>query len=225
MCTVFAVDLIMRLSPLLLALVACTQSTPQKPTPRTSRGLHADEHRDAAREHERRAEELTRYPETRRNDVGRFDDPNSGLWYRAWDQAEDHRHLASIHASEASRLHAEYDEACANIAPDRTRLSPIQRYGAGGMPTETGVVVFLTPEAGPPDRLLAELRCHRAWMMMSEGGMETCPLDLPGLSLKAHGDAEGISIEIQIKDRTLVPELQRRAARDLELATKQHATR
>jgi len=64
----------------------------------TSRGLHADEHLEAARDHQRRADELARYPEMRRNDIGRFDDPNSGLWYRAFDQTSDEvtRHFGGL---------------------------------------------------------------------------------------------------------------------------------
>jgi hypothetical protein len=85
------------------------------------------------------------------------------------------------------------------------------------MEMSEGVVIFLGVEAGPPERLLAELRCHRAWMMLSEAGMETCPLDLPNLRIEAHGDKTGISVEMRINTK-LVAELQRRAAHDLEVA-------
>lgn len=208
---------------LLFALVACTPPAPQRPAPKTSRGLHADEHLEAAREHARRANELASWPEARRNDVGRFDDPNTGLWYRAWDQAQEERRLAAIHEGQAAQLQVAYDEACANVDPGHIRVSPLQRYGTGGMPTGDGVVVFMGTEAGPPDRLLAEMRCHRAWMMLSEAGMEDCPLDLPNLQIQAHGDKTGISVEIRVQDRTLIPELQRRAARDLEMAAQRRS--
>lgn len=208
---------------LLLALVACSQTVPAKPTARTSRGLRADQHLDAAREHARRADELSRWPDARRNDVGRYDDPNSGLWYRAWDQAKDQRDFAAAHRSAAAELQAAYDDACANVAPESIRVSPLTRFGTGGMPADDGVVIFLSSDAGPADRLLAELRCHRAWMMLSANtGMEACPLDLPGLRIEAHGDPTGISVELHVRDSALVPELRQRAAHELELANHQH---
>jgi hypothetical protein len=91
------------------------------------------------------------------------------------------------------------------------------RLGQGGAAIDQGVVVYLRPEISA-NALLAELRCHRAWMMLAEAGMEACPLDLPRLHLQAHGDATGISVEITVSDPLLVPELQRRTARDLEMA-------
>jgi len=212
----------------LLALVACTQTVPQKPTPQTastSRGMHADQHLDEARDHDRRADELASWPEARRNDVGRFDDPNVGVWYRTWgDQPTDQRRQAEAHRSEAAQLHATYEQACANIAPEQVRVSPLQRFGQGGTPTPNGVIVFLEAGSIAPDRLLAELDCHRAWMMLSEAGMEECPLDLPGLSVQARGDKTGISVELRVKDPALVSELQRRAERELEMAAQRRGT-
>jgi hypothetical protein len=211
----------MKRSIALALIAACATTTPPATKqPRTSRGLHADDHLAAAREHRRRAEELRRWPEAQRTNG--FADPASGLWYRAWDTAAEHDDLAVTHREAAARLHAAYDEACANIAPDRVRVSPLVRLGEGGAATDKGVVVYLRPEISAGD-LLAELRCHRAWMMLAEAGMETCPLDLPGLHVQAHGDKEGISVEITVSDPLLVPELQRRAERDLEVAGTSHA--
>jgi hypothetical protein len=206
----------------IIAACATTSAPPRQRQP--SRGLRADEHLDAAREHRRRADELSRWPEARRNDVGQFDDPNSGLWYRAWDQADEERTAAANHQSAAAHLHANFDEACANIAPERARSSPLQRYGIGGLPTEDGVIVYLRADAGPPARLLAELRCHRAWMMLADAGMDACPLDLPRLHLQAYGDKTGISVEIRVHDKALVDELQRRTARELEVAGHGHGS-
>ena len=206
----------MKALPIVL-LAACASAPPPKSDP-TSRGLHADEHLAEARDHQRRADELARFPEMRRNDVGRFDDPNTGLWYRAFDQTTDQQRLAETHRSEAAQIQATFDKACENVQPDHIRLSPLQRYGIGGMNTNDGVVVFLPVEAGPPDRLLAELECHRAWMMLSPANMESCPLDLPGLRVQARGDKTGISIELRVTSPQLVPELQRRTARDLEVS-------
>jgi hypothetical protein len=55
-------------------------------------------------------------------------------------------------------------------------------------------------------------------MMLAESGMEDCPLDLAGITVETYGDATGISVEIKTNDPSLVPELQRRAAKDLERA-------
>jgi len=78
--------------------------------------------------------------------------------------------------------------------------------------------VYLAPDAGPPDLLLAKMKCHRAAMMLAPGGMDDCPLDLPDITLDARGDTDGITVAIGVRDPRLVPELQRRAAHDLEAA-------
>ena len=82
--------------------------------------------------------------------------------------------------------------------------------------TSTGEIMYLTPEAGPPERLLADLRCHRAWMMLRPENMATCPLDLPGLKVDVRGDKEGITLSIVVENPKLVDELPRRAAHELE---------
>jgi hypothetical protein len=46
--------------------------------------------------------------------------------------------------------------------------------------------------------------------------MDDCPLDLPGLLVDARGDGGGITLVITVENRTLVPELQRRIAKELE---------
>ncbi|CAN5893628.1 hypothetical protein BH11MYX3_BH11MYX3_12000 [soil metagenome] len=85
-----------------------------------------------------------------------------------------------------------------------------------------GVILYLAPTAGDPDRLLADMKCHRAWMRLAPVGMEDCPLDLPGIALDARGDRDGVTVSIVVRNPTLVSELQRRAAHELE-AHVQHA--
>jgi hypothetical protein len=53
-------------------------------------------------------------------------------------------------------------------------------------------------------------------MMLGRSDMDDCPLDLPGLRVSARGDANGIELTLTVDDPNLVPELRRRAARDLE---------
>jgi len=207
-----------------LALAACSPApSPQRPVHPGSRGLHADEHLDAAREHERRAQELARWPETRTAGSGAFDAPQGGLWYRRWDTADEEAKLAASHRGAAADLHAQYEEACGSEPAEKISISPLQRYGIGGTNIDDGVLIFLRAEAGRPDALLKDIRCHRAWMMLSESGMGDCPLDLTGINVVAHGDTNGVSVSITVKDPKLVPELQRRAAHDLEAASHQHA--
>lgn len=214
----------MRTSLFAILLVACTPATTTAPPPHAgSRGLRRDAHADAARDHARRASELARWPNARTSDVGRFDDPSTGLWYRAWDTAAAHERLAETHRSAAAGLQAEYDEACGSAGLSEVAVSPLQRYGVGGSPTADGVLVFLSPDAGTADQLVAAMRCHRAWMMMSEREMDDCPLDLAGIRLQVYGDASGVSVEIKLRDKALVPELQRRAARDLEISSRRRS--
>jgi hypothetical protein len=53
-------------------------------------------------------------------------------------------------------------------------------------------------------------------MMLDRTDMGDCPLDLPGIRVPARSDANGIELTITIRDPSLVPELRRRAAHDLE---------
>ncbi|MEO8701656.1 MAG: hypothetical protein ABI867_16540 [Kofleriaceae bacterium] len=208
----------MKALPIVL-LVACAPTMPRhEPASQLgSRGLRADAHLDAATEHARRADELQRWPDTRR-EAGAFDDAPTGFWYRSWDTVREEEQIAVSHRAAASQIHATFDEACANVPAADIHVSPLRQYGVGGMQTEHGVTVFLSPAAGPADTLLARMRCHRAWMMLEESDMSQCPLDLAKIEIRAYGNATGVSVEITTANDRLVPELQRRAARDLEAA-------
>jgi hypothetical protein len=210
----------MRTSPTLLLLAACaTTPAPRPQQPPGSRGLRASEHIDAARDQDQLARERAAYPDsfvgdgTGRNDQILIATP----WHRSWDTAEDHERLAAYHRSQAAQIHDEFEAACAGRAEAEIRVSPLVRYGVGDSPTTDGVTIFLAPEAGNPDKLMADMRCHRAWMMLQPpANMDDCPLDLAGLTVEANGAKEGISVTLRVKDAALVPELQRRAAHDLE---------
>ncbi|CAN5360689.1 hypothetical protein BH11MYX1_BH11MYX1_09880 [soil metagenome] len=166
-----------------------------------------------------RTNELTRWPETRHGGGG-TDMPQqlaTGAWFGTWDTAAEHDRLAQMHRSQAAQLEAEYEAACGDTPSEIVRISPLQRYGTGGNPTAEGARILLSPRAGSPEQLLAAMRCHRAWMMLGRTNMDDCPLDLPGLKVSAHGDAEGIELTLTISPAQ-VGELQRRAAHDLEAA-------
>lgn len=202
-----------------LLLAACATTTP---TTRSSskeggpRGLRASEHLDAARDHDEAARQRASWPERVEMKPGSLEAPYTLPWVRSWDTSADQERYASIHRSQAAAIQAEYSDACGNRPTGEVSVSPLQRYATGGWNTSTGVIVYLTPLGGPPERLLTALRCHRAWMMLAPSNMDDCPLDLPGLQLDARGDAEGITLMLSVRDPKLVPELQRRVAHDLE---------
>ena len=200
-----------------LALVAC--ATPA-PTQRGTRGPRASDHLSAADEHARHAERLTRWPDRLATSSGSVD---TASWYRAWDTVSTELRLARQHRTAAAQLVAAYDEACDDRPAAEVSISPLERYAVGGAPTEEGALLFLVVEAGSPDELMAAMRCHRAWMMLGRSDMASCPLDLAGLRVSAWGDASGITVEMRVADKQLVPELQRRAAHDLEAAAQRRA--
>lgn len=207
----------MRLVIATVVLSSCATTPPPAPKP-GPRGLHASQHLEVARTHEEMARQSGRWP----------DDPSPGpggagiRWVRAWDTGVEHERIANLHRSKASQLEAAHAEACGPRPVEEVSISPLQRHAIGSWNTSTGVILYLDRNSGDPDRLLADLKCHRAWMMLAPAGMEECPLDLPGLVLDAKGDTDGVTVSLIVRDPKLVPELQRRAAHDLELgATRQ----
>jgi hypothetical protein len=204
--------------PLLCLVAACAAPIAnEKPGPR---GLRADQHLSLASREDDHTEELTRWPDTRPAADGTQlnQERTVSTWFGAWDTAAEHRRLAQVHRSAAAQLEAEYEEACGEESASAVSVSPLQHYAVGGSATPEGTLVLLSPGAGPPARLLAALRCHRAWMMLGRTDMDDCPLDLPGLRVSARGDANGIELTMTVSDPALIPELRRRAAHELEAA-------
>jgi hypothetical protein len=197
---------------LLTACATTSSSTTSQPTG-GPRGLRATDHLDAAREHDEGARQAAMWPQSG-GDRAAYSIP----WVRSWDTAKEQERLAAIHRSKAAELQAAYDEACGSRQAEQIAVSPLARYGVGGWDTSTGVTLYLSADAGMPDQLLADLKCHRAWMMLAASGMDDCPLDLPGIKVDARGDKEGITVQIVVTDPALVDELHRRAAHELEAA-------
>jgi hypothetical protein len=196
------------------------------PTPEPKggpRGLRASEHMEAAQRHDASARERETWPDVRTGPAGEMREAMPMPWYRSWDTAGEHERIAAAHRAKAAELQAAFDEACGATPGRETTRSPLETFGIGGWNTATGVIVYLSPEAGAPDQLMAKLKCHRAAMMLAPSGMEDCPLDLPDIALDARGDASGITVSIVVRDPKLVPELQRRAAHDLEAAAQLRA--
>ena len=199
------------------ALGACA-TTPAPRQPQAGpRGLRANEHLDVARDYEERALERAHPPEEQAT-PGSVGSP----WMRRWDTGNDDEQIAAIHRSRAAELQAEFEQACGSRPLAEISISPLQRYSIGVTRTASGATFLLAPAAGPPDRLMADIRCHRAWMMLSPSNMEDCPLDLPGLQIDAHGDADSITVSLAVRDPSLVAELQRRSAHDVEASLQLH---
>jgi hypothetical protein len=177
--------------------------------------MRANEHLDAARNHDQQARQRTAWPDR----MGSEGQQPPVPWTRSWDPGIDHERLAAIHRSEAATLYAAYHEACGARSSADVAISPLRRHATGVWNTSTGAIVYLEPVAGGPDKLIADLACHRAWMMLAPAGMDDCPLDLPGLVIDARGEREGITLSIHIRDRRLVDELHRRLAHDVESRT------
>jgi hypothetical protein len=169
---------------------------------------------EAARQHDESAHAAQKWPDAY-GDRAAYAIP----WTRSWEASTEQERLATVHRTHAAELQAAYEEACGDRTADEVSMSPLRRFGLGGWNTTSGVILYLSPGAGSPDQLIADMKCHRAWMMLAPAGMEDCPLDLPGIQVDARGDGEGVTVSIVIHDATLVDELHRRAARELEAAT------
>jgi hypothetical protein len=201
-----------------LVLVACATTTP--PPQGGPRGPRASDHLAAARQHDEIAQDRKTWPATQAMTPGTADVPSQAPWFRTWDTSAEHENLARTHRGRAAALQAAFDDACRDRSGLAITVSPLERFGIGGWNTTTGAVVYLDAAAGSADELLAAMRCHRAWMMLSAAGMEDCALDLPGLVLDARGDPGGITLAITVNDRKLIAELQRRVAKQLEARTR-----
>lgn len=201
----------------LVAVAACAIAP--RPQPGAPRGLHASDHLRAAHAHDAQASRRA-WPGAVTTSSPASPNAADIVWFRSWDSAVEHERAARVHRSTAAELQANYDAACGARPLADVSVSPLQRHAIGGWNTTMGVILYLTPGAGA-DRLRADLHCHRAWMMLAPADMDDCPLDLPGLALDVRGDAEGITVSIVVRDATLVGELQRRAAVELESAARQ----
>lgn len=180
--------------------------------------MRANEHLAAAERHELAARERESWPVQTATVPGTGEPaPVAMPWYRTWDTSADHERLARQHRSHAATLQAAYDEACSDVPVARVRVSPLTSHGMGAWPTSTGAIVYLHSTAGSADQVMKHLRCHRSWMMLAPApDMDECPLDLPGLLVDARGDSGGITLSLSVRDSKLVPELQRRVAKQLE---------
>ncbi|HTR50644.1 MAG TPA: hypothetical protein VMJ10_08050 [Kofleriaceae bacterium] len=208
--------------PIATAIAAGCATTPVPEPTGGPRGLRASDHLEAAQVHEAQATPPL-WPDMRPDATGHVPDTWQLPWYRSWDASAEHERIAELHRGAAAELQAEFEAACGSRSADQISISPLARFAIGGWPTATGAIMYLSPDAGDPDQLLADIKCHRAWMMLAPTGMDDCPLDLPGIVLDARGDKGGITVSIVVRDPKLVEELHRRVALELEASAHHHA--
>jgi len=210
----------MRISFVTILLAACATTTPMSTPKGGPRGLRGSEHLDVAAQHSQEARNQSTWPDTSIVAAGAPDTAGQPVvmpWFRTWDTAAEHERLAAIHRSQAAQIQAAYDEACGDRPIAEVAVSPLARHGIAEWSTASAVILYLSPQAGTPDQLLAAMKCHRAYMMVAPTDMDDCPLDLPGLELDARGDTGGVTVSLSVKDIALLPELKRRTAHELEV--------
>src|SRR5688572_5204488 len=120
-----------------VAACAPVARDPERPG---SRGLHANEHLEAARQHDEAARARSTWPDTRVTDnTGRADQMLIGsTWNRQWN-TEDQERAAAMHRGEAQAIYEWYERACSGRPSSEVSVSPIVRYGTGGGTTADGV--------------------------------------------------------------------------------------
>jgi hypothetical protein len=143
-------------------------------------------------------------------------------WFRSWDALGEHERLVRIGANDAAGLEAEYARACGPSSPPTISGSPLLRYRTAGWNTPTGAVVQLSPLAGSPDTLLADIRCHFIGVMLSPFGVDDSPFDLPGLHIDARGDDTEIVLALTLRDSSQKSDLQRRVNRQVDDSARPH---
>lgn len=143
-------------------------------------------------------------------------------WHYTWDPDEEHRALAAAHRDAAEQLKLQYETACAAVPRALEASSLLDAFVSGGSPLDRGVVFHLSEQAGPPELVLAQLRCHRAWLQLSPTAEAAdSPLLVEGVTWTTHAPASaGVEVMATAKDERSAAELRRRAALVIERARK-----
>jgi len=169
--------------------------------------MTAREHREAAEVHDQIARLA---PFVRRRDSGRW-------WSYYWDSGTEHLAERDEHLDAAETLEARHREACAGLPLAAESTSPIERHAIGVTAIEGGVIVELTPEAGPADLVLAAIRCHWSWLQLEPRlGTADDLVAIEGLAFEAVLRDETLEVTVTVEDPAAVAELQRRAARGVQ---------
>ena len=133
-------------------------------------------------------------------------------WYY-WSPDDEHRALAEAHRDSAEQLKLQYDAACATLPAGAAASSPLETSTMSTSPIEGGIVFHLGEAAGPPDRLLAQLRCHRAWLKLAPTpGAADDPLQVDGVTWLARAGRAEVEVRAIASGDSARAELARRAA-------------
>lgn len=147
-------------------------------------------------------------------------------WYYSWDPDAEHRALAAAHRDAADQLKLQFETACASVPRALEASSPLDAFATSTSPIERGIVFRLSAQAGPPEVVLALLRCHRAWLALSPSDeATTSPLLVGGVTWMTHAGDSGIEVMATTDDSTARAELLRRAALVVERNRKPSAVR
>lgn len=168
--------------------------------------MSVDEHFRQAREHSETAGQLTRRASATRAGASWYP------WYYYWDPAAPHDEVAGAHRLAGVDLELEVRTACAGVA-DSNQTSTLAE--ATGIQLIGRWVVFDFPaDAGPPDRLLARLRCERTRKMLTSQRTSHA-ICLDGIVWTAHADAGGVDLIATAPDAAKAAELVRRARQEV----------
>lgn len=140
-------------------------------------------------------------------------------WYYAWDPDEEHRALAAAHRDAAEQLKLQYESACAAVPHGLEATSPLDAFAIAISPIDRGIVFHLSPQAGPPEIVLARLRCHLAWLRLAPtDAAANSPLLVEGVAWMTHAASTGVEAMATARDERGTHELARRAPLVLEHA-------
>lgn len=147
-------------------------------------------------------------------------------WYYSWDPDVEHRGLAAAHREAAEQLNVEYTAACKQVPREVAASSLLDSFATATSRTENGVLFYLAAEAGPPEVVLAQLRCHRAWLRLAPTAEAVdSPLLVEGVTWMTHVGANGIEVMASARDERSIAELARRAGLLIERNHKRSAMR
>lgn len=165
--------------------------------------MTAQEHREAAGAQDELAQQA---PFLRRREAGRW-------WAFSWDSGNEHRAARDAHLGAAETLEARYRAACKGLPIAAESVSPLERDVLETTPSDQGVVVTLSADAGPAETVLAEIRCHWSWLQLEPRvGADDDVVAIDGLVYEAVLRDEVLEVTVTAPDADALVELQRRAA-------------
>jgi hypothetical protein len=131
-------------------------------------------------------------------------------WYYLWSTAPDDGLLGTNRASAVDV----YAVACATVPLAAHGVTPFASDVLGYDEVNDGAIVHFALAAGPPEALLAHLRCHRAWLVAAQSPAPSeSALALHGLDVTVHASPDTIEVLISARDPVVVTVLKERLRR------------